>query len=79
MAEAAQINDPEARAERELLLQEQYGDLINGLTEQNTTIRSNLYDSAFEDLSRLYDEDKNKFLEMTQTEQDAIMNDLIPY
>ena len=79
MAEAAQINDPEARAERELLIQEQYGDLINGLVEQNETIRGNLYDSAFDDLARLYDKDKNSFLEMTQVEQDAIMNDLIPY
>ena len=79
MAEAAQINDPEARAERELLIQQQYGDLINGLVEQNETIRGNLYDSAFDDLARLYDEDKNNFLEMTQQEQDALMNDLIPY
>jgi len=79
MAEAAQINDPQARAERELLIQQQYSDLINGLVEQNETIRSNLYDSAFEDLARLYDKDKNNFLQMTQAEQDAIMNDLIPY
>ena len=78
MAEAAQINDPEARAERELLIQEQYGELINSLVEQNQTIRSNLYDSAFEDLSRLYDEDKNKFLEMAKEEQDAIIEGLIP-
>ena len=78
MAEAAQINDPEARAERELLIQEQYGELINSLVEQNQTIRSNLYDSAFEDLSRLYDEDKNKFLSMAQEEQDAIIEGLIP-
>ena len=78
MAEAAQINDPEARAERELLIQEQYGDLINSINEQNQNIRTNLYDSAFEDLSRLYEEDKNKFLEMTKEEQDAIMVDLIP-
>lgn len=72
------INDPEQRAERELLIQQQYGDLINSLTEQNTTIRSNLYDSAFEDLARLYDEDKTKFEEMTQEEQNALMTELIP-
>jgi hypothetical protein len=42
MAEAAQINDPVARSERELLLQNQYEQLINGLTEQNTTVRENL-------------------------------------
>ena len=79
MAEAAQINDPEKREQRELLLKEQYGQLINGLVEQNETTRNNLYDSAFTDLARLYHEDKENFLEMTQAEQDSLMNDLIPY
>lgn len=72
------INDPQQRAERELLIQQQYGDLINSLTEQNTTIRTNLYDSAFEDLARLYDEDKTKFEGMTQEEQNTLMTELIP-
>ena len=78
MKEAAQINDPEERAQRELLIQEKYGELINDLVDQNQTIKINLYDSAFEDLSRLYDEDKQKFLDMTKEEQDAIMEGLVP-
>lgn len=79
MAEAAQINDPNARAERELLLQEQYGELINGLVEQNETIRSNLKDSAFEDLARLYEIDVSNFQNMSDEEQEILMSDLIPY
>lgn len=79
MAEAAQINDPNARAERELLLQEQYGELINGLVEQNETIRSNLRDSAFEDLARLYEIDVSNFQNMSDEEQEILMSDLIPY
>ena len=79
MAEAAQINDPTERAERELLLQEQYGELINGIVEQNASIRNNLYDSAFTDLSILYDEDLEHFKEMSEAEKNTLMNDLIPY
>ena len=79
MAEAAQINDPLARSERELLLQDEYGKLINGIVEENTIIRTNLYNSAFDDLSRLYEEDNDKVQELANTEKDILMNDLIPY
>ena len=79
MAEAAQINDPVARSERELLLQSQYEQLINGLTEQNTTVRNNLHESAFDDLSRLYDIDVTNFQNMSDEEKDVLMGDLIPY
>ena len=78
MLEAAQINDPEERAQKELLINEQYGELINGLTEQNQNIRNNLYESAFEELARLQDKNAESFKNMTQTQKDALMNDLIP-
>ena len=79
MAEAAQINDPELRAEKELLLQEQYGELINGLVEQNTTVRNNLQESAFEDLARLYETDVSNFQNMSDQEKETLMGDLVPY
>ena len=79
MAEAAQINDPVARSERELLLQTQYEQLINGLTEQNATVRNNLHESAFDDLSRLYDIDVANFQNMSDEEKNTLMSDLIPY
>ena len=79
MAEAAQINDPVARSERELLLQTQYEQLINGLTEQNATVRENLHESAFDDLSRLYDVDVANFQNMSDEEKDVLMGDLLPY
>ncbi|MGN0992888.1 MAG: hypothetical protein ACI4PE_03110 [Bacilli bacterium] len=78
MAEAAQINDPEKRAERELLLNEQYGELINGLVEQNETIRLNLHESAFTELADLYNTDLANFQQLTQDEQDILLNDMIP-
>ena len=79
MAEAAQINDPVARSERELLLQNQYEQLINGLTEQNATVRENLHESAFDDLSKLYDIDVSNFQNMSDEEKDVLMSDLLPY
>ena len=78
MAEAAQINDPVARSERELLLQNQYEQLINGLTEQNATVRENLHESAFDDLSKLYDIDVSNFQNMSDEEKDVLMSDLLP-
>ena len=79
MAEAAQINDPELRAEKELLLREQYGELINGLVEQNETVRNNLQESAFDDLTRLYDTNVENFQNMADEEKNTLMEDLVPY
>lgn len=78
MVEAAQINDPEERAARELLLNEQYGELINGLVDQNATIRLNLYESAFTELADLYNVDLANFQQLSVDEQDILMNDMIP-
>ena len=79
MAEAAQINDPEAREARELLLKEQYGELINGIVAENEVIRNNLYDSAFTDLADLYNVDVENFQQMADAEKEILMSDLLPY
>ena len=79
----------EERQERVKLLQEEYGELINGLIEQNETIKQNLYESTFMTLEGLYAADADSFREMTgkdieafrdltNTEKDLIINDLIP-
>lgn len=78
MFEAAQINDPEERKTRELLINEQYEELITALTEQNQTIRNNLYESAFEEHSRLMDKELEEYLNMTQAQKDELMEGLIP-
>ena len=78
MFEAEQINDPEKKLAREKLLNEQYGELINGLTSQNLTIRNNLYESAFEEHSRLYDRELEEYLNMTQAQKDDLLTELIP-
>ena len=62
MAEAAQINDPAKRKEREALLEEQYGQLINGLVAENATIRKNLEESAMDEVELMKDENLDKFM-----------------
>lgn len=78
MAEAAQINDPELRAEREALIQEQYGDLINGLVEQNEVVRFNLHESGFNELADLYHIDRENFQVLTDEEKDIMLEQMIP-
>ena len=78
MAEAAQINDPELRAEREALIQEQYGDLINGLVEQNEVVRLNLHESGFNELADLYHIDRENFQALTDEEKDIMLEQMIP-
>lgn len=76
MAAAAQINDPEMRAQQELLIREQYGDLINTLTEKNELIQSNLYQSTMSHLFDLYDQNNANY-EMMTAEQQSILEQFI--
>lgn len=68
----------EEREEKKKLLAEQYGELINGLVEQNETIRQNLQESTFQELANLYNVDVSNFLEMSEAEKDILMNSMIP-
>jgi TP901 family phage tail tape measure protein len=79
----------EEKQERALLLTEQYGELINGLVEQNENIKQNLYDSTFMALEGLYAADAQSFQDMTgqdieafrnltDSEKDLVINNLIP-
>ena len=71
-------DDQDALSERIALLQEQYGEQINSLTEQNLNIRGNLQDSAFTNLAAMYETDVSNFQSMSNEEKDIIMNDLVP-
>lgn len=71
MAEAAKINDPEARLEREKLLTEYYGELLNNLALDNTDIRTNLSESAFMEIQELFDESY-------ANQEDLVMNQMVP-
>ena len=78
LAEAAQINDPEARAERELMINEQYGELINGIVEENEVIKTNLRESAFDELVNLHQMELEEVEALSQAEKDIMLEDMIP-
>ena len=73
MAEAAQINDPEQRAAKELLIKQQYSDLINGLVEKNENLQANLYQSTMSHLFDLYDQNAANYADMSE-DQKAILD-----
>ena len=66
------------RIERTALLQEQYGEYINGKTQENAVVRNNLRESAFKSMEQMYDEDVIKFQSMTDTEVQMLMQKLVP-
>ena len=72
MAEAAQINDPEQRAAKELLIKEQYGELINTLVEKNENTQANLYQSTMSHLFDLYNQNIVNYDEMSQEQRDIL-------
>lgn len=68
----------EERAVKEAMLVEQYGELINGLVEQNETIRNNLQESTFQALAAMYEVDVSNFTNMSNAEQEILMESMIP-
>ena len=72
MAEAAAINDPEARLQKEQLLTQQYGDLINGIVDQNEQIKRNLYESTFLELEDLYGKQAEIVQDFLDNQDDAM-------
>ena len=76
MAEAAQINDPEQRAAKELLIKEQYSDLINSLVEKNENLQANMYQSTMSHLFDLYNQNIANYEDMS-SEQKEILDQFI--
>ena len=72
MAEAAAINDPEARLQKEQLLTQQYGDLINGIVGQNEQLKRNLYESTFLELEDLYGRQADIVQDFLDNQDDAM-------
>lgn len=78
MTEAMQINDPEQREARKLLITQQYEELINGIVRDNEKIKQELHESTFLELADLYDEDYAKYATLTEAEQEILMDQMIP-
>lgn len=78
MTEAMQINDPEQREARKLLITQQYEELINGIVRDNEKIKQELHESTFLELADLYDEDYGKYASLAEAEQEILMDQMIP-
>ena len=72
MLEAAQINDPELRAQQELLIRETYGRMINDIVADNEWIQKNLHESTLSELFDLYDQNVINYEQMTQEQQEIL-------
>ena len=68
----------EQRIERTALLQEEYGEYINGKTQQNLSIRNHLRESALMDMEQLYEKDVQNFQSMSNDEVEILMRQLVP-
>lgn len=78
MTEAMQINDPEKREARKLLITQQYEELINGIVKDNEKIKQELHESTFLELADLYNEDYSKYASLAEAEQEILMDQMIP-
>ena len=78
MTEAMQINDPEQREARKLLITQQYEELIHGIVRDNEKITQELHESTFLELADLYDEDYAKSATLAEAEQEILMDQMIP-
>ena len=76
MAEAALINDPEQREQRELLLRRYYGELITAETDKNLAYQKELEESAYMTKAQQYQDDLFNFKNMTQEERDTLLNEV---
>jgi uncharacterized small protein (DUF1192 family) len=72
MAEAALINDPEVRGEREALLTKEYNERILILTEENERIKQELNESTFAELNSLYAQNADNYDLMTEEQKQAL-------
>lgn len=72
MAEAALINDPEVRAQKEELIKSQYNERIGTLHEQLERTMQELNESTFAELNALYGENEANYELMTEDQRLAL-------
>jgi len=75
MAEAALINDPVLRAEKERMIQEQYNELMMQIANDYETSKYNLSQSFYWDLERLNDA---TYENLSEKEREIVRENLIP-
>ena len=78
MAEAALINDPELRAERQRLIQQEYNELMMQIEDDYQISKYNLQESFFNDWVKLNDMELDQFKLLTDNEKNIIMTEMVP-
>ncbi len=61
------------------MIYEYYGDIINGLTQQNEDLKKFMMEDTFNEMAKMYDTNVQNFKNMTDEEKDIFMNDMVPY
>lgn len=61
------------------MIYEYYGDIINGLTQQNEDLKRFMMEDTFNEMAKMYDTNVQNFKNMTDEEKDIFMNDMVPY
>lgn len=78
MAEAALINDPEERARKEKLIQDEYNELMMQAEVDYQTAKYDLEESFFWDMIDLNRISAEEFQNLSQVEKDTMLNEMIP-
>ena len=78
MAEAALINDPQLRAEKQMLIQQEYNELLMQLEDEYQISKYNLQESFFNDWVKLNDMELEQFKLLNDNEKNIIMTEMIP-
>ena len=61
------------------LINEYYGQIINGLTAENEELKQLMMEDTFNTLSALYEKDIEDYQNLSDTEKDILMNEMVPY
>lgn len=69
----------EEQQEKIAMLNKYYGNIINGLTEQNESLKKYMMLDTFDELAKMYNVDVENFRNMSDKEKDILMKDTIPY
>ena len=68
----------EEQKEKQALLNQYYGQIINDLMDNDAMYRNFLMEDTFTNLASMYNTDINNFREMSDAEQNILMQELIP-
>ena len=68
----------EEQAERRTLINQYYGNIINGILNENLNVRNLMMGDAFDIYGNLYEKNAEDFKKMTDEEKAAFMEDLVP-